>query len=168
MPWMQQGAELQRHIGREQETLRLRCVAVFGKAAVTVHADGIKAGAELFFADAAVVARTAVAVGINGDMVAHAQPCDLRADGGDRAGELVAQHDRRRHRGGALVAVVDMDVRAADAAGGYPDEHLVRGKGMLRHVPRFKFAVSQKIGSFHGVSFPSMTLRSQVREVAAS
>ena len=67
-----------------------------------------------------------------GDMVADMQRFDRRADGGDRAGEFVAEHDRRNHLRGAFVPVVDMDVRPADAAGGDLNQDFARGERMLR------------------------------------
>ena len=161
------GAVLQRKLRIEQEALRLGRIAEIGKAAVFIHADGVEVRAELLFATAAVMALAAVAIGVDGDMVADMQRFDRRADGGDRAGEFVAEHDRRNHLRGAFVPVVDMDVRPADTAGGDLNQDFARGERMLRHVPRFKCTVSKKIRSSHQL-FPSITPRSQRREAAAS
>jgi hypothetical protein len=87
------------------------------------NADRVPAFAEIAHAPLAVVAGAAVQRRIDSDAVADGKACNVLADRRHFATELVPDDngvDRRRK-----LAVDDMNVGAADAAGAYANDHVV-------------------------------------------
>lgn len=128
--------------GEQAIALLLLDHAGLGKAAVQVHAIGLKPGAQLLFADAAVVALTAVHVGVHGDVVPQGQGVHPGAQGLHHAGELVPQHHGGLYVGRALSTVVDVYVGAAHAAGGHPHPDAAWTGLLIRQGPDLKGLVS--------------------------
>ena len=67
----------------------------------------------------------------------------------DDAGVLVSEHDRRMYLCAAGFSVVDVHVRAADAAGVVFDDDRARLCLRSRLFAHFKGFVSEKISGFH-------------------
>ena len=87
-------------------------------------------------------------------MIAHPNGGDLAADALHHARQLMPQHHRGLHICRAFIPVIDMHIRAADAAGGHLHQHIPLpqwGNGLL---PHFKLAVAQKIIASHGLFLP--------------
>src|ERR1700676_3386383 len=98
---------------------------------------------------AAETVRTGATVdgGVESDAVALGETRDVAADGGDATGSFVAHHNRRdATAGGAIVAV---DVAAADAAGRYLNQDLVRKRSRLGEIGDFQVVVFRQQKSFH-------------------
>ena len=91
--------------------------AVLGKAAVDGGADADHMLAEVADARLAVGAFATELIGVHADAVPNLDGGHALAHGLHDARELMAQDGPRGGGGGALVAVVDMDVGPADAAG---------------------------------------------------
>ena len=69
----------------------------------------------------------------------------------------MAENHRRRHRCGALFAVVDVHIRSAYAAGHIPDQHAVIRKLRKLQLPQFKrglLSCAKKKAALHAISFP--------------
>jgi len=106
---------------------------VLGERAAHRVADRRPVLAQVVPAGPAAAAVTAVQGGVNRDLRAKRQvDRDLGADGGDRAGELVARRDGVRGR--RELAVHDVDVRAADPAAVHLDDDLARPGRGIRHL----------------------------------
>ncbi len=85
-------------------------------------------------------------------MVADPKSADTFADLCHNAGILVAEHNRRMHLCTARLAVIDMDIRAADTAGIilYNDSAGLRFGNWA--FPHFKCLIAHKACSFHNSS----------------
>jgi len=83
------------------------------------------------------------------NMTYHLTGGDGGADLLHNAGELMSQHHRGLHISGAFFAVIDMNIRAADASGHIADAHLVRAAGAKGKLPHLKLLVAQKEIAFH-------------------
>src|SRR6266850_574242 len=89
---------------------------VLGEGAVFVDTNDLYIGADVSFADAALITLAAGDVHLGGDEVAFLDGGDFVADGDDIAAELMPGYERRLDaRGGPLVPVIYMEVGAADA-----------------------------------------------------
>ena len=132
---------------------------VFGEgagAAVVAagDADDLAVVAEIDLAAPAEVAFAAVDGGVEGDAVAGPDSrLTPSADGGDDAGRLVTHDDgRNAAAGGAVVAV---DVAAADAAGGDPDQHFAWTRSRRRQIGNSQMFVFGEQQSLHAWREPS-------------
>ena len=91
----------------------------------------------------------AVDIGVHRYQLTHLQILHAVAKFFDDAGKLVTEDYRRGHIGRALAAVVDMHISAADAAGGYPHQHLSRTRVRQDQRPGFNGLISKKICANH-------------------
>lgn len=137
--------------------LRLR---ELGEAAVHRHAEHRQVLAELQLAGAARVARITALHGVDGDAVALGQPvtlCELsRVD--DFTADLVTEDERPLpvRRPDRALAVVVLDVRAAEPARENSHDHLVGLRIRLRYVLQPEVFGLVEDCCFHGVlTFPA-------------
>ena len=103
-------------------------------------------------AAAAKITLAAQTVRIDARPIADSDPRDARTDRRDLTGKLMSEHCPRRRFGSALVAAENVCIRAANAAGAHPQQHLSRpADGLLplldAQIPRF--ALMLLILSFH-------------------
>ena len=95
-------------------------------------ADRVPALAEVALAALAEVALAAVQRRVDPDAIADLDADDLIADINDRAAELVPDDDRVAGR--RELAIDDVDIGAADAAGADLDDDVLRPGHRLRHI----------------------------------
>ena len=144
---------------REGVDLRFVYGAVFGKAAVDGSADAGHILAEMADAALAVGAGVAKLIGVDTDPVTGLHGGDFCTNLHHLAGKFVAQNGACRGLGSALVAVEDMYICAADAAGMDFDEHIV-----FTHFRHGKFLNSQvvflvKYSSFHRITYFQLVIK---------
>jgi hypothetical protein len=72
----------------------------------------------------------------NANALTDAQPHDASSDGIDPPYDFVAGNDR--YRGIGEFAIHDVQIRAADAAGGHPDSKLARSGLPIRQLRPFE------------------------------
>ena len=107
------------------------------KTAVARVSGEERAIAEIFLSAHAIGADAAgVAEPRNADALAHAQPLDAGPDRIDPADDLVARDDRHLRVG--QFAIDDMQIRAADAAGGHFHSNLARPGLPIGEIGPFK------------------------------
>src|SRR5829696_10053718 len=127
---------------RSSATSRWRkppCTCGKHRAAVEQHVEAMPREAL-----EAVAAGVAWAARIDRDLVARPHPIDERADGGNGAGDLVAENHRLLDPDRAEAAVlVIVQIRAADAADG--DAHLDVLRPERRHLGRFEPQVAGRM-----------------------
>src|SRR5207248_4795487 len=96
------------------------------EATRALHADPDRVPAQVPLAGATVAAVATSDVALRADPLALAEARHRAADGGDLAGELVADHHRDRDRLlRPRVPIEDVDVRAADRGLPHLDEQVV-------------------------------------------
>jgi hypothetical protein len=111
---------------------RRRCeTAVAGKPGEERAIAEIFLAAKTVRADATVVSEPR-----NADALTHAQPCDARPDHIDATDDFVAWDDRHLRIG--QFAIHNMQVRAADAAGGNLDSNLARPRLPISEIGEFQ------------------------------
>ena len=105
-----------------------------GKAAIAVHAEGARRQAQLFAAVLAGPASGAADPRVHDAPVAHCDANDIRANGRDRAGDLVAEHTRQGDAAAQVefvavaeieVAVMQMKVAVTHAAAADPHDDFI-------------------------------------------
>ncbi len=133
-------------VGRQEERLLLRHDHVVGEPSVAVNANRAEVLAEIDAAILAVRATSAGDVGIAGDAIAEAKAFDPFAYRLDNAGKLMAKRNRRV---GRELALQDVPVGAADAAGFDPHQQVARAGHRLFDVMRRQAANCVKADRFH-------------------
>ena len=108
------------------EAVRLRgCYhAILSKSTVNGGADTRHILTEVTDAAKAILTSAAQLIGVYANTIAGLQMLYGRANLHDLTGKFVTQRRAGRGFGGALIAVEDMHVRAANTAGMDPDQHV--------------------------------------------
>ena len=127
--------------------------AILGKATVNRGAVAGHMLAVVVDAIAAGLAAAAGMVGVDAHAVARLKAGDVAAHGLDHAGELMAQDRGRGNVGGALVALIDMYVGAADTACLDVNQNVALAHGRLCRILDPQIVLSIEDRAFHGDSF---------------
>src|SRR5690606_30784354 len=124
---VEEGGQLARDLVGDRPQVAGRHHDVLREGAVAVHADANRVGAQVLAPGAAVAAVAADDVALGRDPLPDPVAGHARAEAGDPADELVADHQALRNRAlGPFIPEVDVQVGAADGGLLEADQHLVR------------------------------------------
>ena len=121
--WLDEGGVFQPDMVGQHHAVAERYRYELGGGTGLADPDGVPPLAHVVVPDLAVVALVAVQRRVDRDPLADAQLVHIGADRGDGPRELVPGDDGQRRREFALE---DVQVGAADAAGGHLDDDLAR------------------------------------------